>query len=58
MISFPFVCAALKFKVSVQVLVRVKNSPLLLFLPFLSHNFRTQSTYCTDCFLIIAGKLY
>jgi len=58
MISFSFVCAALKFKVSVQVLLSVTKSPPLLFLLVLSHNIRIQNTYSTDCFLFIVCALY
>jgi len=57
MISFSFVCATFKFKVSVQVLLPVTKSSLLLFLSFLSHNVCIQNTYSTDFFLIIVGTL-
>jgi len=58
MISFSFVFAAFEFKVSVQVLLPVTKSPLLLFLPFLSYNISIQTAYSTDYFLIIIGTLY
>jgi hypothetical protein len=57
MISFSFVCAAFKFKVSVKVFLPVTKSLLLRFFPFLSDNILLQNIYSTDCFLIIVGTL-